>query len=132
MNYKIQKPVVVTFILAILLYCIHKVIYLFCFPKETIQSFVYSLELLYLFFGFSSVLIVFVLLKINQISINNVGFTFLLITTIKMALAYFFLQPILNSKSEFVKIDKMNFFIIFIVFLAIETIVTIKMLNKKQ
>jgi hypothetical protein len=85
-----------------------------------------------LFFGFSSVLIVFLLVKINQKNINNVGYTFLLVTSVKMALAYFFLQPILNSKTEFIKMDKMNFFVIFIVFLIIETSVTIKMLNKKQ
>lgn len=132
MNSKIQKPVLVTFILAILLFCIHKVSFFFYFPKETIQSFIYSLELLYLFFGFSSVLIVFLLVKINQKNINNVGYTFLLVTSVKMALAYFFLQPILNSNSEYIKIQKINFFIIFIVFLAIETTVTIKMLNKKQ
>ncbi|WNM19693.1 hypothetical protein [Flavobacterium capsici] len=132
MNSKIQKPVFVTFILAILLFCIHKVFFFFYFPKEAIQSFIYSLELLYLFFGFSSVLIVFLLVKINQKNINNVGYTFLLVTSVKMALAYFFLQPILNSNSEYIKIQKINFFIIFIVFLAIETTVTIKMLNKKQ
>ena len=132
MNSKIQKPVFITLILSILFYGIHKAIFAFGFPKVTIQSFVYPLELLYLFFGFSSILIVFLLVKINQKNINNVGYTFLLVTSVKMATAYFFLQPILKSKSEFIKIEKMNFFIVFIVFLAIETVVTIKMLNKKQ
>ncbi|HQA73044.1 MAG: hypothetical protein R2805_00895 [Flavobacterium sp.] len=132
MNFKTQKPVILTFILAIVFYTIHKVIFLVAFPKEEINTFVYPLELLYLFFGFSSVLIVFLLVKINQKNINNVGYTFLLVTSVKMALAYFFLQPILNSKTEFIKMDKMNFFVIFIVFLIIETSVTIKMLNKKQ
>ena len=132
MNLKKQHPAILTLVFAIVLYCIHKAIFIFGFPKETIQSFVYPLELLYLFFGFSSVFIVYLLVKINLKNINNVGYTFLLVTSIKMALAYFFLQPILNSKTEFIKFEKMNFFIIFIIFLVIETAITIKMLNKKQ
>jgi hypothetical protein len=132
MNSKIQKPVFITILVSIVCYLIHKVVFLFFNNQEAIAHFVYSLELLYLFFGISSVLIVFLLFKINQKNINNVGLTFLLVTSIKMALAFYFLQPILNSKTEFIKLEKMNFFIIFIVFLIIETSVTISMLNKKQ
>jgi hypothetical protein len=132
MNSNTQKPVFITLLLSFLFYIIHKVVFLFFINQEAIAHFVYSIELLYLFFGISSVFIVFLLVKINQKNINNVGLTFLLVTSIKMGLAFFFLQPILNSKTEFIKIEKMNFFIIFIVFLIIETSVTIKILNKKQ
>ena len=132
MNFYNQKPVISTLIIAFLFYAIHTTLFLFLLPKVTVQSFVYPLELLYLFFGFSSVLIVLLLVKIYQRNINNVGYTFLLLTSVKMVVAYFFLQPILNSNSEYIKIEKINFFIIFIIFLAIETIITIKMLNKKR
>lgn len=132
MNLKNQQPVFITVLLSILLYAIHKIVFLFFIDNEAVRHFIYPLELLYLFFAISSVFIVFLLVKINQKNINNVGYTFLLVTSIKMALAFFFLQPILNSKTDFINIEKMNFFIIFIVFLIIETSVTIKMLNKKQ
>lgn len=132
MNFKTQKPVFTTLLLTLLFYIIHKVVFMFFVDNEAISHFVYPLELLYLFFGISAILIVVLLTKINAKNINNVGYTFLLVTSVKMALAYFFLQPILNSKTEFIKIEKINFFIIFIAFLTIETIVTIRMLNKKQ
>lgn len=49
-----------------------------------------------------------------------------------MAIAYLFMKPILSSQSTFSGTEKINFFIIFILFLIIETILTIRMLNNKQ
>jgi hypothetical protein len=48
-----------------------------------------------------------------------------------MAVSYFIVRPILNSPLENT-IEKANFFFIFILFLTIETLITIRLLNKKQ
>jgi hypothetical protein len=48
-----------------------------------------------------------------------------------MVVSFFIVRPILNSTTENT-IEKANFFFIFILFLAIETLITIRLLNKKQ
>jgi len=55
-----------------------------------------------------------------------------LVTCVKMALSYVILHPIIHSDTQNIKIEKIDFFIIFALFLAIETIVTIRILNNKQ
>ena len=70
--------------------------------------------------------------KVKEKNIDNVGYTFLLITCIKMAVSYAVLYPILHSGNLNVKVEKIDFFIIFALFLTIETIVTIRILNNKQ
>lgn len=96
------------------------------------DNFVYTLELLYLFFFFFAAFLVLVLDKVKQKSINSVGYTFLLLTTLKMGVAYIFLKPILAVNLEKTPTEKMSFFVIFIYFLAMETYVTIRILNNKQ
>jgi hypothetical protein len=46
-----------------------------------------------------------------------------------MAIAYIVLLPILNADTKSVAIEKINFFIVFALFLAIETIITIRIVN---
>jgi hypothetical protein len=94
-------------------------------------DFHYSLSTLYLFFFICSVLILLVLIKVKKNNIDSVGLTFLLLTTIKMVLAYVLLHPILQGPNELVASEKINFYSVFALFLIIETIVTIRILNKK-
>jgi len=49
-----------------------------------------------------------------------------------MAISYAILYPISHSGNQNVKTEKIDFFIIFALFLTIETIVTIRILNNKQ
>jgi hypothetical protein len=65
-------------------------------------------------------------------NIDSVGQTFLLLTSIKMVVAYVLLHPILQSTNQLLTAEKVNFFITFALFLTIETVVTIRILNKKQ
>jgi hypothetical protein len=46
--------------------------------------------------------------------------------------AYAVLYPILHLPGAEAKIEKIDFFIVFALFLAIETVVTIRILNNKQ
>ena len=49
-----------------------------------------------------------------------------------MVISYVFLYPILQSTNQLMTPEKINFFITFAVFLTIETVVTIRILNKNQ
>ena len=97
--------------------------------KEKEIDFYYSIPLLYfLFFIFSSIILIVVSI-ISEKNFDNTGMVFMIATSIKMVFAYFLLRPILHLQGN--KIEKINFFIVFILFLFIETILVAKILNKK-
>lgn len=132
MNLQKFKSIFTLLVLGTIGYLIHKTVFYFWVPKLYQDQFVYTLELLYLFFFFFAAFLILVLDLVKQKSINSVGYTFLLLTTLKMGIAYIFLKPILATNLEKTPIEKMSFFIIFIYFLAMETYVTIRILNNKQ
>jgi hypothetical protein len=115
---------------AFLLYGIHKMVfYVFNIKQE---SFHYSLETLYLFFFVLSAIIFKVLLVIRGRSFDNVGMSFLLATSIKMIFCYLVLRPLLQKPLPNLPTERINFFLLFIVFLTIETLFTIRLVNEKQ
>lgn len=126
------KVIFTTLVISLLSLVIHKLILKLFFSDQFEQNLVYSLPKLYAFFYVLSVIILIILIIINQKSIDNVGFVFMFLTSFKMLLAYFLMQPILNSTSVFAFSEKINFFSVFILFLTIETVVTIRILNNKQ
>lgn len=132
MNFKKHQPIFEVSLLSILVYFVHKLVFFLNNSNPYFKSFHFPIEFVYGFFCGCSLLIVFIIIKVNEKNINNVGFTFLLVTFIKMALSYTVLSPILNSGNLNVRTEKINFFIIFALFLTIETIVTVRILNKKQ
>lgn len=99
--------------------------------KAASQKFHLSIPVLYVIYFVFSKIILFVLIQVSKKNFDNVGMTFLVITSVKMAISFFIVQPILNSSEENT-IEKANFFFIFILFLAIETLITIRLLNKNQ
>ena len=111
------------------------IIHLLVFQEPTLnkvsQSFYYSIPFLYLLYIVFSKIILFVIVKVSEKNFDNTGMTFLVCTTIKLAVSYFILRPVLKLPTENT-IEKVNFFFIFILFLAIETLITIRLLNKKQ
>mgnify|MGYP003440730880 FL=1 len=117
---------------SIVLYIGHKLFFFFSKYNEISHSFNYSIETLYLFFTICSLILLFILIKVKEKNIDNVGHTYLLLTFIIMALSYFFLYTILKDTHEYSKIEKINFFIIFALFLATETTISIRLLNKNQ
>jgi hypothetical protein len=118
--------------LAIIFYIIHKLFFLVFKANLKTETFYYSIETLYLFFSTCSILILFILLKVKEKSIDNLGMTFLLITSIKMIVCYVIVYPILRLTNQNSILEKINFLVLFILFLAFETIVTIRILNNKQ
>jgi hypothetical protein len=132
MNFKKYKPLIEVTLLSILVYLAHKLVFFLNQNHPNLQGFHFPIEVVYGFFFVCSLLIILILIKVNEKNIDNVGYTFLLVTCIKIALSYSVLSPILNSGNSNVGIEKINFFIIFALFLTIETIVTVRILNIKQ
>jgi hypothetical protein len=92
-------------------------------------NFLYSIPELYGFFFVCAFAILLILIRVKQKSIDSVGNTFMLLTCFKMVLAYVLLHPILEATHSEVGAEKANFFLIFAIYLTIETIVTIRLLN---
>ena len=113
-----------------LAYCVHQAA--FTSAGIALNVFTYSLVSLYLLFGILSVGVVLTVFQVRKRNFDSVGMSFLIATSVKMMICSLFLRPILKSISVTAAIEKTNFFMMFIVFLAIETIVTILILNEKQ
>jgi hypothetical protein len=97
-----------------------------------LTSFAYSLVSLYLLFGLFSIGVLVTVFQVRKRNFDSVGMSFLIATSVKMMICSLFLRPILKSISATAAIEKTNFFVMFIVFLSIETSVTILILNEKQ
>lgn len=132
MNLKKYHSLFTVFIAAILGLIVHKTAAHFIIPTAFEDHFIYSIPVLYLLFAILSAAIVSLLIKVKQTAIDSVGYAFLALTTVKMVIAYVFLKPIIQIDLPKTPSEKMNFFVIFIYFLAIETILTIRILNNKQ
>ena len=131
LNLKKYQPILEVVIVSIVGYLVHKLFFYTERNNPSFQNFHYSIETIYRFFLVCSTSIVFILIQVKARSIDNVGYTFLLITCAKMGISYAFLSSILDSSVQNTTIEKNNFFIVFALFLAIETIVTIRILNNK-
>ena len=132
MNIKQYKPIFLASIIAVIALLIHKTIFLLFAPNHFELEFIYSLPELYCLFFLLSALILLILIKISQISTTNVGFIFLFLTTFKMGVAYIFLKPILKPHLANASFEKINFLLIFLLFLTIETWTTIQIINTKK
>jgi hypothetical protein len=67
--------------------------------------------------------------RISKHNFDNTGMIFMIATSVKMGVAFFLVRPILYREDN--NIEKINFFVIFILFLLFETIIAAKFLNKK-
>ncbi|TDX13528.1 hypothetical protein [Flavobacterium sp. S87F.05.LMB.W.Kidney.N] len=127
---KNYKPVFYLFCLALTAYILHKAIFFFC--EINIQNFHYSLELQYLFFFGISALLYLILLIVKKKNFEIVGMTFLFGTFAQMLLGYLILQPILKIKTGETDVEKISFFITFVLFLLFQTLLTVRLLNEKR
>ncbi len=132
MDLKKYQPLLEIMTISILVYGIHKLFFILNGANPKLQNFHFPIELIYGFFLICSLIIILILLKIKEKNIDNVGYAFLLVTCIKLAISYVVLYPIMHSGNINVNAEKIDFFIIFALFLTIETVVTIRILNNKQ
>ena len=132
MNLKQYQPILSLFLFSIITLVIHKC-FMYVIGLDQLESqFVYALPRLYAFFFLLATVILFILIKVNQVSSTHVGLTFILLTTFKMGVAYLFLKPILHANLPHSGFEKVNFLIVFLLFLATETLLTIRLINNKQ
>lgn len=132
MNLKKYQPLLEVLLVSVAAFLLHQLFFWYCRNDQKSSELYYSLSELYGFFLGCSLCIVFLLILVKSKSIDNVGYTFLLLTCTKMAIAYAFLRPILKIEAQNGTFEKSNFFVVFALFLAIETMVTIRILNNKQ
>ena len=132
MNIKQYQPVLAVAVISTIALLIHKTLFYLFLPNNLEADFVYPLLKLYGFFFLLSAVILLILIKVSQASMINVGLTFILLTTFKMGIAYIFLKPILKTNLAHTGLEKTNFLIVFLLFLTIETLITIRILNNKQ
>lgn len=130
MNIKNYKPILLLTISICIAYTFHKGVF-YCLQINC-DAFRYSVEFLYGTFFLFSVLIAMILLVVKVRSFDNVGMSFLLATSSKLIVCYLILRPLLQNSTSASTIEKTNFFITFVVFLAIETLFTIRLVNKNQ
>jgi hypothetical protein len=126
------QPLLEVLIAAIMCFGIHSLFFYYNQNNPNYQHFNFSLTAIYGFFLACSLVIILLLLLVKQRSIDNVGFTFLFATCLKIGISFALLMPILNSTISNIGYEKINFFIVFAIFLTIETTVTIRILNNNQ
>lgn len=132
MYLKKYQSILEILLISIVAYSIHKLFFFLNENNLNYQNFHFPIEFIYAFFCLCSIVILLILIKVKSKSIDNVGKVFLLTTCIKMVVSYAVLSPILHSGNLNMRVERTNFFIIFILFLTIETVVTIRILNNKQ
>lgn len=125
------RPVLELTAFSVVAFAIHFLFFKF-FAVGKDAGFLYSIPELYgIFFGMA-VVITLILVRMKGKNIDSVGNTFMLLTCIKMVVAYVLLHPILDATHTNVAAEKANFFVVFALFLTIETTVSIRLLNQNQ
>jgi len=130
MGIQYYKPVLNLLAASMVLYLLHKT--LFYGIEIDTSKFYYSLETLYLFFSGCSLLIILILLFVNIKNKEQVGMGFIWLTGIKIMICCLLLIPLFARSTNHKTLENINFFVMFILFLTIETILSIRILNNKQ
>jgi hypothetical protein len=124
-------PVLWAAIASIAAFLIHKGIFSLFF-KDAESQFAFSLNIIYGFFTACCIAITLTSILVKKFSINSVGQFFMLLTFVEMALCFGIFYSDLASSGTSISFEKGNFIAVFLLFLAIETILTIRLLNKNQ
>ena len=132
MQLKNFKPLFYLSFIFVGLYFIHLFVFHLFELKLKSDVFNYSLEQLHIGFSIASISIIIILIVIKQKNIDLVGNVFLLLTCVKMVAVSLFIRTSLNNSVFNHSIEKWNYFIMFFVYLIIETITTIFILNKED
>jgi hypothetical protein len=116
----------VFYLLIVIAICFVLHLLIFTYLNLSDANFKFTLLQLYAFFTFFTVVSEFVLQKIKQKNIDLVGNVFLGISLTKMMFCF-----IIGNYISNIPVQKNNFLVMFFIFLCIETVSTIKLLNNK-
>ena len=125
-------PLFLVVAFSVIAYLAHQFIFSFFGLNAIAETYYFPLWAVYLFFACCSFAILFILIRVKKKNIDNVGYTFLLLTSIKMAVSMAAIFPMLNPEGGNQGHEKLNFFIVFALFLTMETLVTIRILNPRK
>lgn len=112
---------VISILIGFLHYLLVKKIQLFI-PLQNIYFFNYSLSLV----------VLLILYYIHNKFNDKVGYAFLALGILKMMVSIYFLMPLIELDFSNKIPDTLNFFFCYFMFLIIESIILVKLLNKKQ
>ncbi|MEW5676578.1 hypothetical protein ABGT15_09720 [Flavobacterium enshiense] len=99
------------------------------FPALNQGDFHFSLPNLYVIFCVASLVILFIQNKVKKKNPEQIGYVFLILTSLKMAVSYAMVYPLLKEKDFNAVLEKNNFFIVFIIFLAMDVVMTSTLLK---
>ncbi len=125
------RAILIMSVTALLLYAANWYILSLPAYSEKYLDYHHNLGTLYFFFWVCAALIIFISHTAYSKSPDNTGYIFVGLTLVQMGFSYLMLRPILEG-GDAARFEKINFFIIFILFLVIETALTIRLLNNKQ
>ncbi len=132
MGSKIIKSIALLIFISIILFGIHKIIFTFLELKNIENNFKYSLVILYSMLTTATLLIYIISILISKKNFDVVGMSFMLMTSVKTILFYLLIRSVVKGTLEINHIEKINFMITFFIFLAIETVFVIRLLNFKK
>lgn len=121
---------ITTVIIAVVLFVVNILLYNIPGIGLSADGFVYPIAVTYLMFLILTLIVLGILVFIAAKNKAQLGYAFLFLTAVKMAICYVLARPIL-AKTIDNATEKNNFFIIFILFLAIEAYYTARLLNNK-
>ena len=123
------RPVAEIGILGLMVMAAHAFLLMIWLGKD-FSHFHIPLVELYAFFGLSSTAIVAALVLVRRRNMDAVGQTFMALTCLKAVAAWFVGQPLLLL-TDVAQLEKMQFFILFLAFLGLETFVSVRMLRHR-
>ncbi len=98
-------------------------------PNFNTNTLYHSIPTLFAFFGLSSLLVLFVQNKVYKKNPEQIGYVFLLLSSLKTVVAYVLVHPVLQDTNSVAKLEKINFFSVFVVFLSIDVVLTSRLLK---
>jgi hypothetical protein len=113
-------------------FAIHLGLYRFTSLGQTATAFQFSLAQLHLFFGISAFILIGILSFLPKRFTDNLGFVFIGLTLLKMAVAYWFFYTVTASSAAANALEKRQVVFVFAWFLAIETYLATRILNNTQ
>ncbi len=119
-------------LVGIILSVLHHFVLLALMKESDLKTFTYSVFQLYAIFTVASMIIVGILIFIQEKFAEQIGYVFLFLTTFKMGLSYLLMLPVIQQINTPNKWEKINFFVVFVLFLTIEVINTMQLLHKSQ
>lgn len=128
MNIENYRPLAELTAASIASFVVHQLFYYFL-DVDT-SAFSYSVIVLYATFFVIAIVTISLLMFIKRTNINSVGSTMMLLTCLKMVPAFMIMNPAIDLNVKNPGLERANFLIIFGVFLIIETVVAIRLLNR--